>query len=552
MFVARAQEARPSFTLTDDVAPIVAEICRRLDGLPLALELAAARTRLLPPRTLLARLDRRLPILTDGPRDLPARQRTLRDTIGWSYGLLDEDERRVFRLLGVFVGGCTLDAIEHLAAHASRPATGGVPHLTAPNPQLATLDIVASLVDKSLVRQTADGDQTRFLLLETIREFALDQLDTSGESSLGRASHAEYFLALVEAADPRLTSGDQVSWLDRLEAEHGNLVAALAWAREAQMAADRTVSGVPASLAGLRLAGGLHWFWWLGGHIAEGRHWLDEILTWDAGELSLPARLRALYAVGTLAMIQGSYDDAFRLLDEGIRLAAALGDVVTQAHCLIYRGIIQSYFHDDADTEERASTEAYERAAALLESTNDSWGQALAASLIGVQVRRAGDYPRAEALLRHASDLARATGERYLIGSCLPKLGTLYVEQGAYEEAKPLYVEALAAFREIREAWWSARCMHYLSVAAFGQGDHLLALLLVGIADTILDANGARRNPREERDRTTVVTGLQGALSEATFADTYERGRQLSIDAVLELLSDVPAGTGKPNEYRVS
>jgi predicted ATPase/class 3 adenylate cyclase len=544
MFVTRAQETRPTFTLTDDIAPIVGEICRRLDGLPLALELAAARIRLLPPRTLLARLDRRLPMLTDGPRDLPARQRTLRDTIGWSYGLLDGAERRVFRLLGVFVGGFTLDAIERIASYEDQPVGDGPLRRAEQLAEVDILDIVASLVDKSLLRQSIDGAETRFSLLETIREFALDQLDAAQEGDAARRRHADFYLELVEEADPRLITRDQVAWLDRLKLEHGNLVAALGWSREAQARSDCTASGVPAALAGLRMAGGLHWFWWLGGHLAEGRRWLDGSLTWDVGEAGKPARLRAMYAAGTLAMIQGSYDDSFRLLDESITLAEVLGDVVTQARCLIYHGIVESYFHDAGSTEPRTTTEPYDRAVELLESTDDSWGKALAASLIGVQVRRAADYARAEAILRRASDLARATGERYLIGSCLPKLGTLYVERGMYEAAEPIYIEALVALREIREFWWSARCLHYLSVAAYGQGNHFRALLLIGSADAILEVNGARRNPREERDRATVVDGLRAALTAATFADTYERGRQLSIDAILEQAFDVPTGTG--------
>jgi predicted ATPase/class 3 adenylate cyclase len=540
MFVTRAQEARPSFAVTDETAPVIAEICRRLDGLPLALELAAARVRVLPPRALLARLDRRLPILTDGPRDLPARHRTLRDTIGWSYGLLDEEERRVFRLLGVFVGGASLDDVERVA-RGEGPGTSQAAAPPVPRPApLDTFDVVASLVDKSLVQQSTDGGEVRFSLLETVRELALEQLDEAGEADEIRRRHADVMLDLAEAADPCLIGAEQVAWLDRLEQEHGNLVAALAWARDALARDDRTSSGVPAALAGLRLAGALHWFWWLGGHLAEGKRWLDDALTWEVAESGQAARLRAIYAAGTLAMIQGGYDESHRLLADGAALAESLGDLVTQGRCLTYQGIVETYFHEDGKLDAELPFETSRRGAVLLEQTDDAWGKALAASQIGAHTRRAGDYPRAEAILRRAAELARATGERYLIGSCLPKLGNLYLDHADFGAAEPLYREALAAFRAIREVWWTGRCMQYLALAAHGRGNHLLAALLIGQADAILEANGARWNPRDESDRAGLVRGLESALSTDAYVDTYQRGHQLTTEATLELIFDVP------------
>jgi predicted ATPase/class 3 adenylate cyclase len=535
LFVARAKEARPSFALTDENAPVVGEICRRLDGLPLALELAAARVRLLPPRALLARLDRRLPILTDGPRDLPARQRTLRDTIGWSYGLLDADERRVFRLLGVFVGGCTLDAIERVGSGPS--AVGSESELLGD-----VLDLVASLVDKSLVRQSASDAEPRFSLLETIREFSLDQLEAAGDLAEARRRHADYFLELVEAADPRLIGPDQVVWLDRLEAEHGNLVAALSWARDGHPRGDRTAAGVPATLAGLRLAGGLHWFWWLGGHVGEGRRWLAEVLTWDGGDEGLPARARVLYAAGTLAMIQGAYEEAERLLDDGARTAETLGDTITAGRCLTYRGIVETYFHEAGQIDRLSPLRTAELALARLESTDDAWGKALALSQLGSHERRAGDFEVAEQILRRAVDLARATGERYLLGSCLPKLGNLYLDVRDYAAAEPLYREALAAFRGIREDWWTGRCIQYLALAARGRGNLLLAALLLGSAAAVLERGGARLIPQEQRDNQEMLQHLRSTLGNETFEATYDRGQQLSLDAVLALMLEERAG----------
>ena len=550
LFVARAQEVRPSFTLTPESAPIVAEICRRLDGLPLALELAAARIRLLPPKALLARLDRRLPMLTDGPRDLPARQRTLRDTIGWSYGLLSEEERRLFRLLGTFVGGCTLDAVEAVigsgqpampAVHLGDAASGVVrPNIVEPSSD--PLDLIASLVDKSLVRQSLDAAEPRFTLLETIREFAVELLEATGEAEEARRRHATYFLGLVETADPMLIGPEQVPWLDRLEAEMGNLTAALAWVRSVQGVGQTMPDGEPSGLAGLRLAGGLHWFWWLGGHVAEGRRWLAEALTWNVDDHGAAARARALYAAGTLAMIQGAYQESYDLLQQGREIAEALNDPVTAGRCMTYYGILESYFREagnlDREQPVRTATTAYE----MLSRTDDAWGQALSLSQLGAHARRFGELDRAERLLRQAVATARAVGERYLLGSCLPKLGNVYLDIEDYVAAESIYREALAAFREIREDWWTGRCMHYLAMAARGRGNYLRAALLIGCSDAILERGGARRNPAETKSYDKLMAGLAQDLDEETFVDTYDRGRQTSVEAMMAVVLEEAAG----------
>ncbi len=209
-----------TFRITNDTAPAVAEICYRLDGLPLAIELAAARIKLLPPRAMLARLEHRLEFLTGGARDLPARQQTLRNAIAWSYDLLDENEQKLFRRLSVFVGGCTLDAVEAVAGDI--PARGSV------------LDRLESLLDKSLLREVeGTNGESRFVMLETLREFGLEQLEASGEQDAIRRRHASFFLALAEQAEARLESAGQVEWINRMEQEHDNLRAALEWSKTA-------------------------------------------------------------------------------------------------------------------------------------------------------------------------------------------------------------------------------------------------------------------------------------------------------------------------------
>ena len=275
LFVQRARLVRPDFALTERNARAIAEICARLDGLPLALELAAARVRLLPPEVLAVRLERRLALLTGGARDLPARQRTLRDTIAWSYDLLDPDEQRLFRRLAVFAGGCTLEATEAICGAG-----------------LDVLDRLASLVDQSLMRGETTEDpagEARFAMLETVREYAHERLEVSWEAEVLGRRHADFFLALAEEAEPKLTGREQGVWLARLEEEHANLRAVLSRARE---------RGEWETL--LRLAGALGHFWIVRGHLSEGQRWLEEALS-HRGRGSAKAQAKALLAAGTVA-----------------------------------------------------------------------------------------------------------------------------------------------------------------------------------------------------------------------------------------------------------
>src|SRR5215207_1559152 len=306
LFVERAQAAKVDFSVTNDNAPAVAEICHRLDGLPLAIELAAARIKLLTAQAMLARLGNRLKLLTGGARDLPERQRTLRSTIEWSYGLLEEDEKTLFARLSVFAGGRTLEAIEAIC-----DAEGDLP--------VDVLDGVESLVDESLLRQEeGPGGEPRFVMLETIHQYAKEKLQESGESENLRKLHARYFLALAEEAEPRLRGPEDVEWLERLEAEHDNLRAALSWALERG----------EAELA-LRLAGALWRFWEARGLYSEGHRWLEEALA-KANGASAAARAKALEGEGWLVYHSGQVDQAVIAAREGLKLSeqAGLGGAV--------------------------------------------------------------------------------------------------------------------------------------------------------------------------------------------------------------------------------
>src|SRR5215213_10113162 len=286
LFVERAKAVKPDFSLTQANAPAVAEICARLDGLPLAIELAAARIKLLPPQAMLSRLGNRLKLLTGGARNLPQRQRTLRGAIEWSYELLDEGEKVLFGRLSVFSGGNTLEAVEAVC-----DAEGDFP--------MDVFEGVSSLLDNSLLQQKEGFDgEPRFAMLETIREYASERLEDSSDAEAARHAHAEYFLALAEEAEPMLWGAEDAAWLDRLEHEHDNMRAALSWSIEHE----------EAELA-LRLGGALRWYWYMEGYYGEGRRWLEAALGKDWG-VAAEARARALEGVGWLANVQGDLDRA--------------------------------------------------------------------------------------------------------------------------------------------------------------------------------------------------------------------------------------------------
>ena len=290
LFIQRALAVKPDFRVNNDNAPAVAEICVRLDGLPLAIELAAARIKLLPPQAMLARLGRRLELLRGGARDVPDRHQTLRHAIAWSYDLLEASEQVLFRRLAVFAGGCTLEAAEVVCQAVDDSAAG-------PGQSLEVLDGVVSLVDKSLLHQEEQASgEPRFGMLETIREYGLECLTASGEEHAIRRAHADYYLALVEAAEPALTGPEQATWLDRLETEHDNLRAALRWAEESGE------TGI-----GLRLAGALCQFWLGRSYLSEGRERLTRLLLLAGAFAGTTARAKALTGAGHLAHNLGDY-----------------------------------------------------------------------------------------------------------------------------------------------------------------------------------------------------------------------------------------------------
>jgi predicted ATPase len=325
LFLQRVRAFKPDFVLTEENAQAVVEICRRMDGLPLAIELAAARLRVLTPAGLLARLEHRLPLLTQGAQDLPERQQTLRATIAWSYDLLNEREKQMFRGLSVFVGGCTLEAVEQVCR---------IEAATQPSSEVGDdiLEVVESLVDKSLLLEHEDTrGEARFSMLETIREYALEQRGNSGEDAVVQQRHATYFLTLAETAEPHLRSPDRDRWIEQLEVEHDNFRAALSWSS----------MNTGEEQVGLRLAGALAWFWYLLDYVYEGRICLEEILSKTTDADQSTARGKALYGAGLLAWAQADYVVADGWAKHSVSIFREYGDTQWLAYGETLLGMIQ-------------------------------------------------------------------------------------------------------------------------------------------------------------------------------------------------------------------
>jgi predicted ATPase/transcriptional regulator with XRE-family HTH domain len=538
LFAAQAQAAQPNFALTTENATAVAEICRRLDGLPLAIELAAARVTLLSPGALLRRLQRPLALLASGPRDLPARQQTLRNMIAWSYDLLDDGEKRLFRRLAVFVGGFTLQAAETVWNETED---------LRPQEDDDVLDGVASLMEKSLLHRAevagASGAEVHFVMLETIREYALEQLEASGEIEAVRRRHAAYFLDLAETADPHLRSGGRKIWLERLHRDTDNLRAALAWSAAEP---DRI-------RIGLRLAVALTWFWRFYEWLHEGRSWLNTMLTrLDSTDGSVE-RARALYGVGMLAWYQGDLDGAADRTEAAVALFHTLDDSAGLATSLRMLGLIrlgqgnptaarpileesQALFHEVGDVWGEAMTvyrlglaaaevgdptarTHYEHSLGLFQQLGDALGVAVVLNALAVATEAQGDDETALSLIMEGLPLARQATDRWDLARLLINAGTLWLHRGDDRQAQDLFLESLHLWQEIGHRAGMALCLAGLGGVAAARGHAEQAGRLLGAARTnfpptaplVTAASGANVDQRIAAARALLDAGAVAA-----------------------------------------
>ena len=530
LFVDRAQLADPGFEPNEEGEAAIAEICRRLDGLPLAIELAAARTRLLSPKALLDRLDRRFDLLTGGASDLPSRHQTLHNTIEWSFGLLEPPEQALFAELAVFVDGCTLEAAEDVC-----PA-GGV------------LDGLQSLLDKSLVHRRDDADsEPRFGMLESIREYALYRLIQRGAVDVVREAHAEHYLALAQAAEPELVAADQAAWVRRLTQEAGNLRAAMSWSLES----GRLETG-------LRIAGALPRFWSVTGHLTEGRAWLRQALD-HHGAVASEVRAKALYADGYAALGQGDYGHAVERFEEALVLYRGLDDVRGAAMSLAQLGwLLLTQGEPDrsiAASEEsltlarqvgdRAAesvalgnladaalqwgdsdraAELYEESLRLRRELGDRRNIANALLNLGRADLVRGDRARAAGLLTEGLELAQAVGDTWSTSVALGGLGRLALEDGDRGKATELLGHALVLCRQRGDRKIAAECLDGFADAAAAEGQPARAATLAGAAAAMREAIGVAGGSDER------LAAVRAALGSAEFEAGWAAGRNLGLD----------------------
>ncbi len=507
LFVERARAVVPTFELSRRNAAAVAAICRRLDGLPLALELAAARVRTLAPTELLARLDRSLPLLTGGARDLPDRQRTMRAAIGWSYQLLREPEWRLLNRLAVFRGGWTLEAAEVVGA---REEIG----------HEEVLDLLTGLVEQSLVVvETPEDGATRYRMFVPVREYAEEQLEQNGEAEATRRRHAGYFLALAEAAEPELQGPRQVAWLDQLEREHDNLRVALAWL----LAAGDADTAV-------RLSWALWVFWWIHNYQSEARRWAEQILERGCG-LSPRVRARALCIGSVMAMGQGDVASAESWGTESYALLNAQGDTLAAARAALILGLLSSIRGDI----QRAESSLQEAASSFRDAGAHFWA-ALALSALGMVPFRLGDYEQAGTWLGEGLTSARMAGDRFSRYMALYNHSQLAQARGDTDHAARLFQEGLAFSREVGDRANIAYCLEGLADVAVARGKPARAARLLGVAERLFEAVGARMyghrpgRPLHEQ----AVAEARARLGEQGFDAARDEGRAMTSEQAVE------------------
>jgi len=567
LFVERARATQPAFALTDENAPQVADVCRLLDGLPLALELAAARLRALPLPALLRRLEHKLPILTGGPRDAPARQQTLLNTIRWSYDLLTQDEQVLLERLSVF-RGCTLDAVETVccaAAEGPRSSSVALPPL-----ELGALDGVTSLVEKSLLlREELEDGQPWYRMLETVREFALERLEASGQAAALRRRHALYYLELAEAADEALHGPRQLVMLNRLEREHDNCRESLRWCSENGYAQ-------PA----LRTAVALWWFWVVRGYAAEGRDWLTALIErfkpqGAAGPRS-QLRLRVLEAAGHLASFQGDFAAARAYHEQNLPIVEELGDRSGLYRTLQNIGFVarqQEDFEAARKYLERCLEVAkaggdpdeignalhnlgnvahdqgdYERAIALFEESlpvleQSGWprGNGIAHQSLGIVALDQGDYERAFRETEVAIAWFEKAGDRRATSVGIANLGAIAMARRDYAAAERYLCESLRLVQELSDAVAIAGVLERFAALLAARGNHAQALRLAGAAATLREKNGAQLMRTNQLALDEQLQPAREALGDRA-ASAFDAGRALEIaEAIDEALGALAA-----------
>ena len=575
LFVQRAQAAQPDFALTPATAAAVAGICVRLDGLPLAIELAAARVEVLPPAALLARLAQPVQVLTGGPQDLPARQQTLRATVAWSYNLLSPAEQALFRRFSVFAGGAPLEAIEAVCAWDE-----------VPNDPLAgaeVLDGVNRLVHLHLLQMGPTGEgypdgEPRFSMLETLREYGRELLEATGEAAAARRRHATYYLTLAGDAFPAYFLTNHLAWLERLEEELDNLRIAFGWCVARGQAGDQE-----ATERGLWVVGNLLRFWFLRNHFQEGVGWLERLLAVPAAQARTSGRVAALACLGDLrAFGWGDLDAAEALCAESVAIARELGDQWDLAYALYCWGIACAYFPRPGTTDSARARAYLEEAAPLFEAIGDDISKVgLAGTWMfrGLAGMFAGDLQTAEMQVTRGLEMMQVIGDPWYLAMAIRHLGHVALAKGDPARARTLFEQSLVHYGALRDQYgasWSLiwigdtlratgdqaaaralygralRMLHAtgqvsyshnalcgLAELARGAGEHASALTLVSVTAALAEVTGMQPSPPVQARLAEVRADAAAVLSAEEQAAAWAAGQTMPIEQVIaEALSD--------------
>jgi predicted ATPase/DNA-binding XRE family transcriptional regulator len=502
LFLERARAVRPELEADGDAASVVADVCRRLEGLPLAIELAAARLRHLPLAALRDQLWRQLSVLTGGPRDLPPRQRTMRDTVAWSYRLLEPQAQTLFVRLSIFAGGWTLEAAEAIC---------GLPRSNA-------LERMSALVDEGLVGVGGTSDGPRYGMLDVIREFAAERREEADDAADLARRHAEYFATLVQEAEPQLAGVAQEAWLRRLDAERQNIRAALRWMIDTGHA-----------VLALRLAGA-HWrTWQMRGDLAEGRSWLRQALGVEpTGHPEL--RTKALWGAAWLAVHQGDYEEAERSTNELLIIERRLDDPIGTRNALTVRGIVAMGRGRYA-----AAIPPLRECVDICRALGPSWHLATSLLNLAQPTMHVGDLARAEALLQEAKELYRDLGDRHFGARSVEYLAHTALLAGDAGRARSLFASSLREFDELEERGGIAEALAGLSAVAAADGQAARAARIAGAAEALRDSQGARPLPFEQAISERFLREARERLGEDAWNHAWVQGRSMTLDRAIEV-----------------
>jgi non-specific serine/threonine protein kinase len=525
LFVDRVQAVRPSFTLSDETAPLVAGICRHLDGLPLAIELAAAQAAVLPPAALLDRIEARLPLPVMGPRDAPSRLRTINDAVAWSHDLLTDDEKRLFRRISVFAGGFAFDAAEQVAG--KEVASERDPSSFA----VETLGVLSSLVEKSLLLQETRDQEPRFIMLETIRAFAWDQLVASGEEEPIGDAHAAWVLGLAERHEFAVVMPDGERDLHRLEVDHPNLLAALTWFER---------HGNNEGL--LRLASSLSGFWIAHNHYREGRDWLERALARTMDDTSA-IRGRAEIGLGRAISQFGDVERADRLLSDGIARLDRERDAAWTSFALTRQASLANQLGEH-ERAERLLNQALDVATVVPDAAIAAAITGTILANLGVAAHGRGDLELAIARHEQALRICRERG--YTLGAIrsLRDLGDVERDRGDYAHSLDYYRGALDLLSDQADLRVVVDALEGTALAAAAWRQSMLAARLLGAAEKFrMQHGGEFLVPTDRTAHERAIAAIRSALTEAEIAEAWSAGRQLTVpEAIAEIQSMVPVG----------